>query len=84
MVSKKIIVSITDVDTGEVLGCVNYFNHNLKSIMPLPKAKEIASSWFNSFLRGLDSDKHNLYLSITIKDADSSQLSFKELTHLPK
>lgn len=59
--TKRVILSITDADTGEIL------SQSKPKDVPLEHIRDVMRPWFDSFMRGLEKDK-NLYLGISAKE----------------
>lgn len=72
METKRIIITLTDVETGEILGSNIQRNYNNKTMLPIDVIKKKSADWFNSFIRGLDSGR-NLNLSITVRPCPSAE-----------
>lgn len=67
---KKVIVTICDAETGEILG----MNMNDKrSISDEGALKNKIRVWYESFLRGLD-EQRDLSLMITVRNFKDSEL----------
>lgn len=61
VMTKRIILSITDADSGEIL------SQSKPKDVPLEHIKDVLRPWFDSFMRGLEKNR-NLYLGISAKE----------------